>query len=788
MAELDSDLSIGPYQVVGRLGGGAMGTVHLARSPGGRLVAVKVARPELAGDPRFRERFRREIEAARAVGGFWTAAVVDADPHAPRPWLATEYVPGPDLHEAVRASGALPPESVRGLAAGLAEALAAIHAAGVVHRDLKPSNVLLAADGPRVIDFGIAKALEGAGLTHTGMVVGTPGYLSPEQIEGREVGPASDVFAFGAVLAFAASGRNPFGEGDTAALLYRAVHTRPDLRDVPPDLRDLVTRCLEYKARARPTALELVAELGGTTRAEWLPSAVKTMVEQRQTEVVAARPPTRVLPADHLSAKARWWLERGAPAHPPAHPATPNPSDQNPATPNPATPHPSASHPAASHPAAPHQAAPHQAAPHPSAAYPAASQPAGPHSSDSYSAAPHPVAPHPAGAPSAAYPAPIPTPQPSLHPESGYPPQVQPATAPKVGFAERLRRAMAPQPVVAPHQAHPGPAHQPPAHPAPVQQAPAHPAPAPSPPAQPAAAKQASAPSTPVQPAPAHSAPAQQTPAQSAPAQSAPVHSASAPVVPAQAKALALAPGIASARAALGKWWGKALGWAEQAPPPPPPAPEPKRELADRVSKLVEQAREAMVDSERPKGVKKAKKAEPAKKPNLPDRKRTGNQAVFTAARGPRVVAAGVGLGGAALLAAAAAEAARTGQQAMALLVFAVAVLLALVAVQRIGQAVAPRRGVEITAAGLAWRRGATVTTLKWPRVARVRIVEDKDRPWLVVWPRDPSSLPAKPDHHGGYRVYPIAHGKGAKARAREIGELRAALQWYGRSAYDDTK
>nr|MDQ3578783.1 serine/threonine protein kinase [Actinomycetota bacterium] len=220
MAELDADHKIGAYQVVGRLGGGAMGTVHLALSPGGRLVAVKVARPQLAEDPRFRERFRREIAMARAVGGFWTAAVVDADPDAELPWLATEYVPGPDLHEAIHTAGALPPDSVRGLAAGLAEALAAIHAAGLVHRDLKPSNVLLASDGPRVIDFGISKALEGAGLTATGMLVGTPGYLSPEQIEGREVGPSSDVFAFGAVVVFASSGRNPFGEGDTAALLY----------------------------------------------------------------------------------------------------------------------------------------------------------------------------------------------------------------------------------------------------------------------------------------------------------------------------------------------------------------------------------------------------------------------------------------------------------------------------------------------------------------------------------------------------------------------------------------
>jgi hypothetical protein len=285
---------VGSYAVLGRLGSGAMGTVFLARSPGGRLVAVKVVRPELADNPEFRDRFHQEVATVRAVGGFWTAAVVDADPAAARPWLATEYVPGPTLHDAVTAHGPLPEDAVRRLVAGLAEALGAIHGAGLIHRDLKPSNVLLADDGPRVIDFGIAKALETAGLTATGMLVGTPGFLSPEQIEGREVVPASDVFALGAIVVYAATGEGPFGAGDPAALMYRAVHARPRLDIVPAGLRALVARCLDPDPARRPTPGELLAEVGTPGPSPWLPERVRTMIAERRTELAApASPPRR---------------------------------------------------------------------------------------------------------------------------------------------------------------------------------------------------------------------------------------------------------------------------------------------------------------------------------------------------------------------------------------------------------------------------------------------------------------------------------------------------------------
>ncbi|GAA3042887.1 serine/threonine-protein kinase [Actinokineospora globicatena] len=288
---------VGDYALLGRLGRGAMGTVYLARSPGGRLVAVKVARGELAQDPEFRLRFRQEIEMARAVGGFWTAAVVGADPDADRPWLATEYVPGPTLTEAVRAGGPLPEPALRALLAGLAEALAAIHTAGLVHRDLKPSNVLLAEDGPRVIDFGIAKAVRSVGVTATGVLFGTPGYLSPEQISGGVVGPPSDVFALGAVLVYAATGTGPFGNGEVASLLYRAVHTGPDLDGVPGELRPVVSRCLNSRAEARPTPADLLAEVGHGSTGQWLPPTVQTLVERHQTEFlkpVTPRTPTLV--------------------------------------------------------------------------------------------------------------------------------------------------------------------------------------------------------------------------------------------------------------------------------------------------------------------------------------------------------------------------------------------------------------------------------------------------------------------------------------------------------------
>ncbi|WP_235926144.1 serine/threonine-protein kinase [Actinokineospora pegani] len=288
---------VGAYAVRSRLGQGAMGTVYLATSPGGRPVALKVVRAELAGDPEFRDRFRQEISAARAVGGFWTAAVVDADPSAPRPWLATEYVPGPTLADAIDRHGALPEAAVLRLAAGLAEALAAIHAAGLLHRDLKPSNVLLASDGPRVIDFGIAKGVRGAAadLTGTGLVVGTPGFLSPEQIEGGAVGTPSDVFALGSVLVNAATGRGPFGDTGLAATLYRIVHGQPDLEGMPTRLRAVASRCLNPRPELRPTPDDLLDEIGHPEHADWLPGPVREFVEEHRTRMLAPvpRPGTR---------------------------------------------------------------------------------------------------------------------------------------------------------------------------------------------------------------------------------------------------------------------------------------------------------------------------------------------------------------------------------------------------------------------------------------------------------------------------------------------------------------
>jgi predicted Ser/Thr protein kinase len=253
---------VGSFAIQGRLGRGAMGAVYLARSPGGRLVAVKVVRDELAGDSGFRARFAREIDAARKVSGAFTAAVVDADPDAERPWLATEYLPGPTLQKAIETSGPLSPAGVQSLASGLAEALMAIHASGVVHRDLKPSNIVLTDNGPRVIDFGIARALEEASLTATGMVIGTPGYLSPEQITGTGIGPASDLFALGAVLVFAASGRGPFATGNPASMLHRIVNEHPHIPPLPGPLHDVVRRCLARDPVQRPTPLEILRALG----------------------------------------------------------------------------------------------------------------------------------------------------------------------------------------------------------------------------------------------------------------------------------------------------------------------------------------------------------------------------------------------------------------------------------------------------------------------------------------------------------------------------------------------
>jgi Protein kinase domain len=267
---------IGPYRLVGRLGQGGMGQVFLGVSPGGRPVAVKFIRPDLAADPRFRVRFGREVAAARRVSGMFTAMVVDADVDGPVAWLATAYVPGPSLSEAVESHGPLPEASLLALAAGLAESLIAIHAAGVIHRDLKPSNVLLAEDGPRVIDFGISRAAaESTALTQTGLVVGSPGFMSPEQAMGGAVGPSSDIFTLGAVLAFAATGQGPFGTGTTVTLLYRVVHGSPDLEQVPPAVRPLIERCLAKNPAQRPTADELLAEAGALqVGGSWLPESI----------------------------------------------------------------------------------------------------------------------------------------------------------------------------------------------------------------------------------------------------------------------------------------------------------------------------------------------------------------------------------------------------------------------------------------------------------------------------------------------------------------------------------
>jgi serine/threonine protein kinase len=266
---------IGPYRVVGRLGSGGMGHVFLGRSPGGRMLAIKVIRAELAGDQEFRTRFRREVAAARSVSGLFTAPVVDADTEAPVPWLATAYIAGSSLADTVGRHGPLPGPSVLALAAGLAEGLLAIHAAGLVHRDLKPSNVLMADDGPRVIDFGISRAMEASSVTSTGMVVGSPGFMSPEQAEGHEVGPPSDVFSLGAVLAFAATGEGPFGTGSSAALIYRLVHNPPDLNRVPIETRSLIERCLDKDPGRRPSPHQLLAELGDASLAPgWVPESL----------------------------------------------------------------------------------------------------------------------------------------------------------------------------------------------------------------------------------------------------------------------------------------------------------------------------------------------------------------------------------------------------------------------------------------------------------------------------------------------------------------------------------
>ncbi|GAB7106090.1 hypothetical protein JCM4814A_44040 [Streptomyces phaeofaciens JCM 4814] len=283
---------IGGYRLLRRLGAGGMGVVYLARSGGGALTAVKVIRAAHADDPAFRARFRREVETAGRVASPWVVPLLDADPEAESPWLATAFVPGPDLSEAVRECGPLPLASVRFLGARLAEALDAVHAAGLVHRDVKPGNVLLAVDGPRMIDFGIARTPEDTALTASGMVVGSPGFLSPEQAQGRgrEIGPASDVFSLGCLLAYAVTGERPFGAGSAPGVLVRTVHEDPDLDGVPAPLLPLLRDCLAKEPGARPGVREVRQALDGGAGGAgegWLPEAVTRLIARRSTAVLA---------------------------------------------------------------------------------------------------------------------------------------------------------------------------------------------------------------------------------------------------------------------------------------------------------------------------------------------------------------------------------------------------------------------------------------------------------------------------------------------------------------------
>ncbi|MFE2874284.1 serine/threonine-protein kinase [Streptomyces roseus] len=294
----DDPREVGGYRVVARLGAGGMGRVYLAHTPGGRPVALKVVRPELAGDPGFRRRFAREVASAQRIHGLYTAQVVDSGADAPTPWLATAYVPGPSLQQAVHTYGPLPVRTVLLLVAGIAEALQEIHRAGVVHRDLKPANVLIAADGPRVIDFGIARAADAGALTGTGLRVGTPAFMAPEQALGRPAGPATDVFALGALAAYVAGGVPPFGAGPEPAALYRVVHEEADLRAVPAELRPLLGHCLAKDPAHRPSTAEVIEAVrghravGGELRFgdDWLPHQVTTGL-RRQAGAELPAPP-----------------------------------------------------------------------------------------------------------------------------------------------------------------------------------------------------------------------------------------------------------------------------------------------------------------------------------------------------------------------------------------------------------------------------------------------------------------------------------------------------------------
>ncbi|MFH8340726.1 serine/threonine-protein kinase [Streptomyces sp. AM6-12] len=336
--------TVAGYRLAARLGSGGMGTVYLSYTPGGHPIALKTVRPELSEDAEFRRRFRQEVRAAQRVQGLYTAPVIDYDTEGARPWLATAYVAGPALASAVAEHGPLPLPSILLLLAGTAEALSVIHGAGIVHRDLKPSNVLLAADGPRVIDFGIARAADATALTGTGIAVGTPAFMSPEQAAGRPVTPASDVFALGQTAVFAARGQGAYGDGPSHAVLYRIVHEEPDLAGLPAELA-FVARCLAKDPAARPTPAEVVALCQEASPAplrqsgSWLPKALTAQITQRASASAALAAAPTAAPATVPPTAPVTRLDAPAPAPVPPGPAQGTPVHAAPtATAGPAVP------------------------------------------------------------------------------------------------------------------------------------------------------------------------------------------------------------------------------------------------------------------------------------------------------------------------------------------------------------------------------------------------------------------------------------------------------------------